>query len=173
MVFQRRETDSILTTNSLANTVLDTEPTLEKSARLNFNMAEARLADASVGADDTLRDGLGISTVLRLLRFFPPEFAEQWLLDFVNVSKKNISSVSVSSSPDWQSCLFQFISELVEKIINQVAREGTDGNQGGGCDKVVSEIGLGNQLVLSLELYGILLGNLVRGGSEIVSCFLR
>lgn len=171
MVFQRREADGVLSTNSIAITSLDTEPQLERSTPLDFNMVEARLADASVGADDMLRDGLGISTVLRLLRFLPPEFAEQWLLDFVKMSKKNISSVSISSSPDWQSCLFQFISELVEKTADQVAKDDPDGSQGDECDKEVSEFNFGNQFVLSLELYGILLGNLVRGGSEMVSCF--
>jgi hypothetical protein len=163
MVFQRRETDDVLSTNAITSTFC---------ARLDFDIAESALADASVGADDTLRDGLGISTVLRLLRFLPSKFAEQWLLDFVNISKMNASSVSVSSSPDWQSCLFQFISELAEKVINQGGKEDTGGDQGSKFDQEVSEINLGNQFVLSLELYGILLGNLVRSDSEMVSYFV-
>jgi hypothetical protein len=169
MVFERKETDRLLNHNSIADICIRADDTPEHYSGLDFERAEARMADGSVDRDATLRDGLGVSTIMRLLRFLPHEYAEQWLSDLVGLSKKNTSGASISLSSDWQPCLFQFISEIVEKIVNQAAKGVIDSGRDEKHFGEVVERHLQNQFRLSLELYGILLGNLVRGGSEMVS----
>lgn len=172
MVFQRKEADSLMEPKSIVNYFLSKDANPERSTQLDLTWAEVVMGDSSVGTDATIREGLGISTVMRLLRFLPQEYAEQWLSDLVGLSKDNSSATSISSHPDWQPCLFQFISELLENIVGQVVKDDINSFQDEKRVEAKTESRLGNQYLLSLELYGLLLGNLVRSSSEVVSSFL-
>ena len=84
---------------------------------LSADIAEPLLGEAAVGAGRALREGLGISTVMRLLRYLSSEMKDQLLSDFLKLSQEGTSSVAtLSNLPDWQPCLFQLISETLERF---------------------------------------------------------
>jgi hypothetical protein len=160
------------------------------SVMTNTSWAASLMSDSSVMLHATIRDSLGISTLMRLLRFLPDRFTDEWLSVLVKLSANSRAVLEdLSLCPDWQSCLFQFISDLLEKVVGltQSEKNGKDDNQ--KADSIPSEndastkseeIGkedstsskqsrsdmLQRRLDLSLELYVSLLGHRVREGGE-------
>jgi len=140
----------------------------------------------------SLRGGLGISTVMRLLRFLSSDMKDNLLADLLMLVREDISSVAtLSGVPDWQPCLFHLMSETLERF-NGGRTNGNDGlarsvdlldtprdQETVMPSEIVEAIPtVEKRLDLCLDLYATLLGHCVREGGDKVSvlwilCLLR
>jgi hypothetical protein len=131
----------------------------------------------------SLRGGLGISTVMRLLRYLSSEMKDRLLADFLRASKGDAASVTtLSNLTDWQPVLFHLISETLEKFPRN--EDGIDSCYSNGVDKnTEAEAGRPSQIIetvavveqrldLCLDLYATLLGHCVREGGDKVRTHL-
>jgi hypothetical protein len=194
MVFDRGEAASMSSFDLLKDHFLAVDHVLRDSVTIDIAWANSILEDLDVGNQVTIRNSFGISTVMRLLRFLPDKFTDQWLSNLVLLSSESLSAVeALSLCPDWQPCLFQFVSELMEKIAGLASRTSKtdkrveepdqesivtekipDQNQQVGKEKPFrpSQSSLDvlvRRLDLSLQLYAALLGHRVREGGDKVS----
>jgi hypothetical protein len=191
MVFDRGEAASFSSFDLLKDHFLAVDHVFRDSVTIDFSWANSILEDTDVGNQVTIRGGsFGISTVMRLLRFLPDKFTDQWLSNLVLLASESLSAVeALSLCPDWQPCLFQFVSELMEKISGLASRTSStdkrveepdqesrvnekspDQNQQVGKEKPILSLDvLVRRLDLSLQLYAALLGHRVREGGDKVS----
>jgi hypothetical protein len=80
------------------------------------------LSETEFDPEKSIQDSLAIGTLMRLLRFLPSEFTDQWLSHLLQFVSTDLSAVdTLSTCPDWQSCLFQFISETIEQSTSSIA----------------------------------------------------
>lgn len=177
MVFAREEETKQLSMDSLKENFLASDDLLG-GVRIEVEWIRMVLED-NIGLDNaSFRNPLGMSTILRLLRFLPGALQDEWLVNLYKVSsQKRAALEALSSSVDWQSCVFQFLSELVERISNigislkaQTEVGDTDDHQ---TQLAVKEMqALERRLDLTLELYASLLGHRLReGGDQVRSLF--
>jgi hypothetical protein len=192
MVFDRADTVSMASFVFLKEHFLEVDHVFRDSVKIDTAWANSIMEDSRVGHDVSIRDSLGISTVMRLLRFLPDDFTDQWLSNLVQLSLKNLSVIeALSCSPDWQPCLFQFTSELVENIAGHAASNNKKEKEGLTSEHEPSEFNgessgyrqpdgdgkpadsnkasldaIFKRLDLCLELYGSLLGHRVRESGE-------
>jgi hypothetical protein len=133
------------------------------SQKMDFEQAELLIANTTITRNSTIADdGLGVSTLFRLLRFLPNEYLNKWLADLVELSKNSFDArTALSSCRDWQACLFQLVSESVEKSANT-----TGSNEKGDSPGEVVTSDAAQIFNHCLELYGLLLGRLVRTGGD-------
>ena len=132
----------------------------------------------------SIRDGLGISTVMRLLRFLSSEMKDKLLATLLRLVVNDVSSViTLSSLPDWQPCLFHLISETLERFnvgrSNDTATrlatnvdfldEMDDGEVSMPSEIIEAAVTLEARLDLCLDLYANLLGHCVREGGDKVN----
>ena len=119
---------------------------------------------------------------MRLLRFLPEEYVIQWLENLVGLSNRKVSNAeALSSCADWQSCLFQLLSEILEKVSaicsgssesDEVKILNGDTNE---KDEHPGDVTLPSldvqcrKLDLALDLYATLLAHRVREGGDKVS----
>jgi hypothetical protein len=151
------------------------------------DFAESLLGEAVIGAGRSLRDGLGISTVMRLLRYLSSDMKDQLLADFLRLAQSDRASVAtLSNLPDWQPCLFHLISETLERFNASRSNDNgvvsikptfldTPGNDQEVCvsSQIIETLSaVEGRLDLCLELYATLLGHCVREGGDRVSCFM-
>jgi hypothetical protein len=185
-----------LSLDFLKDHFLMADEVLGNGVKIDMNWTDTILSETRVRPDKTIRDSLGIGTVMRLLRFLPAEFTDQWLEDLVKISVSNQAAVvALARCPDWQPCLFQLISEAVEKIASSTTSTPAETNDDEGglnddsdlvndkvCDDTVPDAGassnqsdskealdnarLWNRFNLSLELYAALLGQIFRDGGD-------
>lgn len=146
--------------------------------RINMDFANQMLLGRSIVSGCSLRDGLGISTVLRLLRYLSTDMREKLLCELLALVERDTSSIiALSGLPDWQPCLFQLISEAMERLGRQNKISVTI--DGSTRDPPSSEVEVGISLNLlesastvekradlCLDLYATLLGHCVRGGGD-------
>ena len=60
---------------------------------------------------------MGINMVLRLLRFLPSTWKDNWLLELVTSTRTCTSNIQILvEDPDWQHSLFHVISDCLEEI---------------------------------------------------------
>lgn len=155
--------------------------------RINNDYTQSLLEDTSVTPGRTVREGLGISTVIRLLRYLSSDFKDQLLADILKLAKNDRSSVKILSSlPDWQPCLFHLISETIESFDSGRAKSSsndlyslearsrrldasneTEGTFPSGT--LDSALTVEQRLDLCLDIYATLLGNCIREGGDRVS----
>jgi hypothetical protein len=190
MVFDKGDHASKPSFDYLKEHFLAIDQVFGDSVMINTSWAASLMSDSSVMLHVTIRDSLGISTMMRLLRFLPDRFTDEWLSVLVKLSANSMAVLEdLSCCPDWQSCLFQFISDLLEKVagLKQSERNSEDDNQEAhsipsenDVTTKPEEIGeedsssskqsrsdmLQRRLDLSLELYASLLGHRVREGGE-------
>lgn len=131
----------------------------------------------------SLRNGLGISTVMRLLRFLSSDMKDKLLATLLRLVITDIWSViTLSSLPDWQPCLFHLISETLERFnggaSNENARLATnvdfldemDGREVSMPSEIIETAAtLEARLDLCLDLYATLLDHCMREGGDKVS----
>ena len=176
VVFAREEETLNLSLGSLKDHFLILDDLLRPGVTIDMAWVQSVLADNSVIQDVSIRNTLGTSTILRLLRFLPDHFIDQWLLKLFHLSSQSLDALeALSSCLDWQPSLFQFLSELVEKIAGS-ARQGQSSNditsphEDKGrllplSPQLPSDI-MERRLYLALELYSSLLGHRLREGGE-------
>lgn len=171
MVFAREEEAKQLSMDSLKENFLVTDDFLG-GVRIEVEWIRMALEE-NIGLDNaSFRNPLGLSTILRLLRFLPGALQDDWLLNLYKVSSQKRESLeTLSSSVDWQSCIFQFLSELVERISNIGTNLAAQTN---GKDPDVAQTKLAQEemhalekrLDVTLELYAALLGHRLREGGD-------
>lgn len=178
MVFAREEEANQLSMESLKENFLAADDFLG-GVRIEVEWIRTVLED-SIGLDNaSFRNPLGTSAILRLLRFLPGALQDEWLVHLYKVSSQKRDALeALSSTADWQSCIFQFLSELVEGISNigmSLAAQ-TAGRNG---DEAQSELAqqemqvLENRLDMTLELYASLLGHKLREGGDQVRSIIK
>ena len=198
MVFLK-ETSSITSLNFLKDHFLAVDTVFRDSVKIDMQWVDSILGDIEVGTDVSIRSSLGVSTIMRLLRFLPENFTDQWLATLVHLSSHSLSTVdALSMCPDWQPCLFQFISELIEKMATVASRNSGSPkinlNKFGDSmstektsnerlrpenDKPTEQSDsdldfLTRRLDLALQLYASLLGHRIReGGDQVRYCKRR
>ena len=150
---------------------------LQGGYKVNISIDDCR---GSVVPGQSLRSGLGISTVMRLLRFLSSEIKDKLLATLLRLVIDDPPSVqTLSSLSDWQPCLFHLISETLEKINagkthkNPGVAESADfldaiEDQETFIPSEVVEpaVKLEARLDLCLDLYATLLGHSVREGGD-------
>lgn len=158
-----------------------TDTTLVGGYVLSSNFTEPLLSEAAIGVGRSLREGLGISTVMRLLRYLSSEMKDQLLADFLKLSQAGTASVAtLSNLPDWQPCLFHLISETLERFNggrsndNGVVsinpnRSGAEPETSASSQIIETVSAVEDRLDLCLDLYANLLGYCVREGGDRVS----
>jgi hypothetical protein len=142
-------------------------------AKLNMEWAKSSLSDVTIHPETAIRDSLGVSTVMRLLRFLPDESVVHWLEHFVHLANKRVSNAeALSCCVDWQSCLFQLTSEVVEKI-SATCSSGFENSDTSSPNQLRGESAnlsildvLCRKLDLALDLYAALLAHRVREGGD-------
>lgn len=188
MVFEETG-KAYISLKSLMENFLTDDDVFQDSVKIDLEWSYQTLEKVNDGPFGTPKNSLGVSTMMRLLRFLPVEFADRWL--FVLLSEATNSHAvteALSNCSDWQPCLFQFISELVEKItgsavsgaLSSSETSSAEISQENGEDEAKSErtkavLPKANALYLrldrSLKLYTVLLGHRVRETPDKVRYF--
>ena len=165
----------------LQETFVVPDNTLLGCYRIKIEYTDQLLEAASIVPGSSLRGGLGISTAMRLLRYLSSDMKDQLLSDLLMLVKGDTASiVTLSSLPDWQPCLFQLISETLERFSsggrkneNDVVTMGTNSLESPNEQDVGTSSPLfetmpivEKRLDLCLDLYGALLGHCVREGGD-------
>lgn len=89
---------------------------------IDMGWIDGILSETEFDPEKSIQDSLAIGTLMRLLRFLPSEFTDQWLSHLLQFVSTDLSAVdTLSTCPDWQSCLFQFISETIEQSTSSIA----------------------------------------------------
>jgi hypothetical protein len=155
MVFERRQDATVWSSRFLIDHLVDEDT-------MNFAWADSIITDDTAASNSSSTpDGLGTSTIFRLLRFLPDEYIDKWLSDLARLSHRSPGcATAFASCPDWQPCLFHLVSESVEKISNKIESQKTSGLSG----EFISDTN--RRFDLALDLYSLLLGHLVQIGGE-------
>lgn len=146
-----------------------------QATEVAFDWIDSFIANnSSIGESaECIPDPLSMNTILRTLRFISSEYTCQWLSHLVKLCETNqrATAAVAAACVDWQSSLFQFISETIEKMIASASTTETkkDGPSLVENYQQPSGNGLNNSFELSLELYSILFGWIIRNDGEKVS----
>ena len=106
----------------LRDKFLTVDDILGDGVMLDIAWAEGVFGDTRIGTDTPIRDSLSTGTIMRLLRFLPGEFTDQWLSILVSLASTSQDEVGkLCDYPDWQPCLFQLISEVLEQMTKCVS----------------------------------------------------
>lgn len=166
MVFENK--DPFLSHNFLMKYLVISNSSSPYATKVDFEWTKAAMRKNLVGDDVKIRDTLSINTILRALRFLPTEYSGRWLTLLIDLSKANHGAAStLVSCADWQPCLFQFISEIIENVATAMP-SGTSKTEETHFEgeKYASQSLISKSsstaFDLSLELYSILLGHIVR-----------
>ena len=108
--------------NFLRDNFVEVDDILGEGVKLDIAWADTVLTDTQVGPDSRIRDSLGVGTIMRLLRFLPGDYTDHWLSIFVGLSATNQGEIGkLCNYPDWQPCLFQLISEVLEQMTSFIS----------------------------------------------------
>jgi hypothetical protein len=135
---------------------------LHHSYRIDIKSAEISSLSLGSYSDENLRQTPAINTVLRLLRFLPSYWREQWLQVFVEISSSSRANVEIlSSSSEWQPPLFHLVSDVAEEMttICSPAKSTLDVDLSHRSD-------IKSSFDLSFKLYANVLGHCFRRGGE-------
>eukprot|EP00980_Cylindrotheca_fusiformis_P005609 scaffold1184_cov132-Cylindrotheca_fusiformis.AAC.30 len=177
MVFIREKESRKMSIETLKEEFLVVdEKTGSRGRVLDIEWARTILEDTSIEQDTSIRNPLGISTLVRLLRFLPDQFTDQWLKNLHELSSQSQHVLqALSQCPDWQPSVFQFISELLEGMADLERLRHRDRAEDGEDREAetlltsADQLQLSNleqRLHLSLELYSALLGHRLREGGD-------
>lgn len=177
MVLKRESETENLSIESLKEHFIVADTMFGAGVIVNMEWASSIMEKADVSQKVSVQNLLGISTIMRLLRFLPDFFTDQWLLNLFHLSSQNHEFLeALSNCSDWQPSLFQFISELVEKIAGSDAKGKSDGDSNDHSESPESsdadvsiEITLEKRFHVALALYAALLGHRLREGGDQVS----
>ena len=168
LVFERK--DSVfLSQDYLMKHLITMDESIPGVTNFRFDWAKSSIADIDIDMDGkiNIRDTLSLNTILRVLRFLPSEYSSEWLLILVELIRSNNAATTIASCRDWQSCLFQYISEMIENLTNVMTPKNNE-TEKIESQQETAEIELKKVLEMSLELYSTLLGYLIRVGNEMV-----
>ena len=143
--------------------------------------ADAFLIRTSLPEEGEIRSSLYIGLILRQLRFLPAQLASDWLVFIRKGIQRSVNFAKiVVGCAEWQPCLFQYISELLE-----MSTAGTDKDtyrrNGNKIDGILSNTPEENKSMSDdpesllfrldslLDIYAALLGHSVRSGENEVS----
>ena len=105
------------TTESLMEQLVVPDTDLHIGYRLNLKRDQDLLLEIESVAGKRLRKNMGINMVLRLLRFLPSTWKDNWLLELVTSTRTCTSNIQILvEDPDWQPSLFHVISDCIEDI---------------------------------------------------------
>jgi hypothetical protein len=172
MVFEKQ--NPFHSKDILTKHLIVTDSTSPHSRKVDFGWLKSMLTEGSVGENESVRDALSVNTILRALRFLPSEYSGRWLSCLVKLCRRNHEATSrISSCADWQPCLFQLISEIIENVApktppKDAKREETNVKEETACQPLPLK-STRDDFELSLELYSILLGHIIRNNGENVS----
>jgi hypothetical protein len=89
---------------------------------IDMGWIDGILSETEFDHEKSIQDSLAIGTLMRLLRFLPSKFTDQWLSHLLQFVSTDLSAVdTLSTCPDWQPCLFQFISETIEQSTSSIS----------------------------------------------------
>jgi hypothetical protein len=172
MVFEKE--NHFLSNGVLTKHFIVTDSSSPNATKVDFDWINSMMANSSVGENECIRDALSMNTLLRALRFLPCEYSDHWLSCLVELCRNNHRATStIAACGDWQPCLFQFISEIIENMAPTMSskdakREEPDFQEGDSHQPYPIK-GSNKGFELSLELYSILLGYIIRNNGEKVS----
>jgi hypothetical protein len=154
---------------SLRENLLTQDVVFQGTTTFNWIWVSTIMQDSSLSLDAPTKGELGMNTIIRLLRFLPDDCMEKWLIDLARQASRCKKVVDMlSSTSDWQPCLFQLSSELLESLVC-VTRKALDEcgpAMEAGKPKSIDAERLIRRLDLALDLYALLLANLFRQGGE-------
>lgn len=163
------------------DTFIVTDDAFRGGYRINVDHRDPLSEICSNLPGKSLRNGLGIRTVMRLLRFLPSEMKDTLLADLLRLVRDDASSVaSLSNLPDWQPCLFHLVSETLERFNASSRANGNDfvstnidfldsnGDQETAMSTEIIEAipTVEARLDLCLDLYATLMGHCIREGGD-------
>ena len=171
MVF--RKDDSFLSNDFSTKRLILVDSTSSLYAtEVDFDWVKSLIAKSSVGENECIPDLLSMNTILRTLRFLSCEYSNHWLSRLLELCKTNQKATSaVATCSDWQPCLFQFISEIIESVAPTLSTKDAKRKET-HFDKESHQFprkASNKGFELSLELYSILLGYIIRKNGEKVS----
>jgi hypothetical protein len=172
LVFERKDVVP-LSQEFWIKRLITTDKSIPCVTKVEFNRAKSAMAESSIVDENVrIRDTLSMNTILRVLRFLPSEYSSRWLRSLVDLSRTSSGATStIASCPDWQPCLFQFVSEITENLAStmssqNIETEKTDSQQERDSCQPYTVNGSNKGFELSLVLYSILLGHIIRNDSE-------
>ena len=137
----------------------------QKGFRLCYEWAEEKLSKSIDLVGKSFRNPLALGTVLRLLRFFEGDQKEKWLDNLLVLCHSNRKGLSILASlPEWQTSLFQLISDTLELVKSGPKLENRESTVVEGNDGNLNDVL--KRLDVCLHLYSTLLGHLLRDGGE-------
>jgi hypothetical protein len=164
MVFQRRSESDSLSTESLRRHFVVVDNTLGTGTVIDMKWAKSLMEDTTGIQNVSVRNTLGLGTMMRLIRFLPDKFTDQWLFNFFHLSSQSLEVLeALSCCADWQPSLFGFISELIEKIIGLADLNPSENES---AFNTSPKILLEKRLSVALELYAALLGHRLREAGD-------
>lgn len=170
MVFKKE--NPFLSNEILKKSLILTNSSLPLATKVDFDSIKSLMATCSIGENECISDALSLNTILRALRFLPCEYSSHWLSSLVDLCRKNQRSTSIlAACADWQPCLFQLISEIIENMAPSISSKDSKGEdphsqEEENSTQLVPWKGSNKSFELSLELYSILLGFIIRNNSE-------
>jgi hypothetical protein len=169
MVFEKE--NPFLSNGVLTKHFIVTDSSSPNPTKVDFDWVKSMMTNTSVGQNECIRDALSMNTLLRALRFLPREYSDHWLSCLVKLCSNNHRAIStIAECGDWQPCLFQFISEIIENVAPTMSskdakREELDSQEGDSHQPHPIK-GSNKGFKLSLELYSILLGYIIRNNGK-------
>lgn len=159
--------------------------TTQPGYRLSLAWARNALSQTGEILGKSLRNPLATGTIVRLLRYLEEREMDKWLKDLLTMTKSGRKSVSlISSLPDWEPCMFQLVSDILEQV-RSLSSDGLlkpygDTQEVSGQAGVFStpdtrsakdsrEVALSSaleRLDICLDLFATCLGHLLRSGGE-------
>ena len=168
MVFENKNVFRSRT--DLSETLIINDSSSLHMMKLDFDRVKSMMAQSSVTKNDCVCDAPSMNTILRAMRFLPKEYSGRWLSWLVELCRDNHQATStIAKHTDWQPCLFQFISEIIENVAptsSEDAKRDELELQDGILHQGFLTKGSNNEFHLSLELYSILLGYTIRNNVE-------
>ena len=169
MVFEKENpftSNGVLTKHFIVTDSSSPNPT-----KVDFDWVKSMMTNSYVGENECIRDALSMNTLLRSLRFLPREYSDHWLSCLVELCRNNPRATStIAACGDWQPCLFQFISEIIESMAPTMSskdanRDESDSKEG-DSHQLYPIKGSNKGFQLSLEFYSILLGYIIRNNGK-------
>ena len=140
--------------NHLKLYVTETDNSFQGSRKLSYNWKETLYQSDNNVISTVLNNTMTLSTIFRLLPFMD-DTKDTWLANLKSIAHANSKNISLmAQTQDWQSALFVIASDTVESL-NSAKNETIEIQE-----KLVK------RLDLSVGLFAILLGHLVRDGGD-------
>jgi hypothetical protein len=170
---------SLASLDFVRNHAITKTATHQPGWRFDMEWVGKVLAESGSIVGRSLRNPLGLASIIRLIRYLNHDVQDRWLTELLTLARANRKSMSLLSSvPDWQPCLFHLISETLE-ILRSVSFRSSTVEGGAATDgpillaiedsQSLSILSVGRRLDLCVELYSTLLGHLAREGGDKVS----